>query len=473
MEAEATPARKQGRLLDAIMCVAVLCSLGVSALPVFQAPASWPLTTVMLLAWVTVGFLVVWDKHLRANGRLAKVLVIFLAIQFVLGLVLLRAYWPPTWADYQAGLTGFDACLYHDYAMQLAAQGMRGPGPWDGINYSGIVYYYGTLYSLFGPNPTIAVIANCLAGMVTALTLYKFLLGFSNVRVAAGAAMGYAILPESILWNSLPMKESVVTLVFIYGLYSGTKLAQKPRWSRWLAPLLSFFCLIQLRMVLAIVLVVSLLIFMAVRLYRRPMLVLFMMGAALGMMVLLAGLSQATIREYGSPFSLQFYQSQAKIFNERPVELNAANPGASLGVMTSGALTEGKVYWVPVRFLMYYLNPPPWAVGYGSWDPFRMSSALAVWLLMPAMFYGLYRLGKDWKHTYPLLVPFLTGSVLISGSTPFLDDRLRMMMMPLFLGVAFWGLDRASRWWQLYLILPVGVAIGAALYYLFKSGGMG
>jgi hypothetical protein len=198
-----------------------------------------------------------------------------------------------------------------------------------------------------------------------------------------------------------------------------------------------------------------------------------MIVTAFGGMMVLAGLSRAPIAEYGSPFSVRFYQSQVQIFRERPEDQNATNAEASLGVKTSGALTEGKVYWIPVRFLLYYLNPPPWAGGYGTWDPFRMSSALVVWLLMPAMFYGLYSLAKEGAAGCPLLMPFLVGSVLISSATPFLDDRLRMMMMPLFLGVAFCGLAQLRRWWQLYLILPVVVIFGTVLYYLFKGGWLG
>src|SRR5436190_4689622 len=126
------PSRQKLRVLEALAGIAIMVSLGFSAMPAFRAPQSWPLPLVMLLAWVVLGTLVACDRHLRANGRLAKILVILFAVQTVLGLSQLHAFWPPTWAEYQAGRTGFDACLYHDYAVQLAAQGLRGPGPWDG-----------------------------------------------------------------------------------------------------------------------------------------------------------------------------------------------------------------------------------------------------------------------------------------------------------------------------------------------------
>ena len=267
------------------------------------------------------------------------------------------------------------------------------------------------------------------------------------------------------------MKESIVTFLFVFGLQSGTALIQSPRLLRGIAFLGGFFCLIQLRLVVAMVLAISLMAFLAIRYIRRPRWSVILAGGGLLLMLVLADVSNVPIiRDHGSPLSLKFYQSQAKIANERPAELNASNPALSLGVLTSGALTEGKFYWIPVRFLLYYFNPPPWTTGYGTWDPFRMSSALIVWMAMPAMAYGLVRLARQWRTTYFLLIPFLSGSILISSATPFLDDRLRTMMMPLFLAVAFWGWEEIRKWWQFYLLMPVVAVPGIVVYEVYKSG---
>jgi len=139
-------------------------------------------------------------------------------------------------------------------------------------------------------------------------------------------------------------------------------------------------------------------------------------------------------------------------------------------VRTSGALTEGKLYWIPVRAAMFYINPTPWTRGLGTWDPFKMSSAALVWICIPAVMIGLLQLWNNAVPTAPLWISWLFGTVLISSSTPFLDDRLRMMMMPLYLGAAAIGFSSLRRWWPIYVLVPPVAIMTGLLFYLYKLG---
>jgi hypothetical protein len=466
----------QPRNIGATSCAATVCALiivsVVLALQPEYAPAhTLPSVLPLLLAWIGVTAFVVGDGEIRRAGRLGWILLSAFGVSVILALVHHSVFWPEAWAQYRQGATLFDAFLYADYAKQWAEHGLRGDGPWNGINYQGIVFYYALLFYIFGFNPAVGVIANCALGALTAGFLYKLVHQCSPESVAYRAAVLFAFLPESILWGSLLLKESLVTFLFVFALHEAAVAVRTMRTTPALLAVLAVALLLQFRIVLAVVAIVSIAA-MIVLVYRRSLGRLALASAAL---ILLAAIvtrfsTNTLIAAYGNPLSPAFYAKYIEVFGARPPEANAAIPGSSLGIMTSGALTEGKFYWIPVRFAMYYIVPPPWATGLGSFDPFRMASAALVWAALPAMCVGLFLLLRRGAATAAIWIPFLFGSVLISASTPFIDDRLRMMMMPLFLAAAAWGWHKVAWWWRIYPLVILTAGVGSACFYLFKSG---
>ena len=171
-------------LMVVVMAGSIAASLLMTLRPAFQQSAATTPVIVILLAWIAAGSVIFRDTQLRANRPLARILVILLAVRLMVALAHFPMYWSAGLEQYNSGLARFDAYVYNDYATQLAEQGLTGSGPWEGINYSGIVYYYASLYYCFGNNPVFGIIVNCLAGVLTSVFLYKFILQFSSRRVA-------------------------------------------------------------------------------------------------------------------------------------------------------------------------------------------------------------------------------------------------------------------------------------------------
>jgi hypothetical protein len=485
---EQTPAKKPGIWSKLAVAVVVVVSLIVATRPglmqtppfrVVTAAASqngggfpvtpWPLPVVVAIAWIIVGAVV--SRLGDGTARLKHLLLFAFGLRLIVGLLHFGSYWEAQFQQYLDGLNHFDAFVYADMAMQLSAQGLSGDGPWSGINYQGIVYYYGVLFYLFGPNPAVGVVFNCVLAAITPVVLYRFMLLVTRERIAEGAALGIALLPESWLWSSLLMKESLITLVFVAGVLAAT-IASRTR-SLWavVAALVCAGLLLQLRIAAAMIMMLSVAVATLIW-HRRHIMRLAAYGALFVMLVGIVTLfsNNTLISAYGSPLSPAFYRTYAEVFRERQAMDLGASEASSLGARTSGALTEGKVYWIPVRAGMFYLNPPPWTTGLGSWDPFKMTSAAVVWICIPAALIGLLQLWKKPVPSSPLWVSWLFGTVLISSSTPFIDDRLRMMMMPLYLGVSATGFSSLRQWWPIYAVFPPVAVVAGILFYLYKSG---
>jgi hypothetical protein len=135
---------------------------------VYHQPVGLLRTAMLVPAVAVLGVLIV---H-RVSRRVGDVNVQRISIVFLLKipLVLLLMYWAwvpelhPMWAD-----VGYDPQRYYYQAFDVAQAGFRSD-VLSGVNYGGILFYYGVVFVLFGHNPAAPALINCLTTLLAGMT---------------------------------------------------------------------------------------------------------------------------------------------------------------------------------------------------------------------------------------------------------------------------------------------------------------
>jgi 4-amino-4-deoxy-L-arabinose transferase-like glycosyltransferase len=123
----------------------------------------------------------------------------------------------------QAGLNEFfapDEDTFHRNGLQFSLW-LGGDSPyrlsWRFHDSLQVGYYYlvGAIYYLFGSEPLLPILLNCVIGAVTALPVYKIARQLGGREAARPAAILVAFFPSLLLWSTLLIRDSLVILVLM------------------------------------------------------------------------------------------------------------------------------------------------------------------------------------------------------------------------------------------------------------------
>ena len=161
-------------------------------------------------------------------------------VQFViLGLLF------PEWSNGAGLLLNTDSIYYHRFAAELAGKiSEEGWGDWN-ISPKGqfSVGFYGAVYALTFAKPWVAIPLNAAAHAVCAILIMRImLLLVDDWRIAAVAALPYAVFPSSALLYSQLLKDGYFNVGVLLFCYGWTLLATNDTISRqWRSPAIAIF----------------------------------------------------------------------------------------------------------------------------------------------------------------------------------------------------------------------------------------
>ena len=154
------------------------------------------------------------------NGRLARAEVPWLAAIVLIAVALRLAWiWYAT-ADPTDGR--FDDSVFYHHVAAFLADGGGYNSPWSGLPTAqwapGYPFFLTPLYWIFGPNVTVAELANVVLGAATVGVLFLLALQLFDSRTARVAALLLALFPGQILFASLLYSETLFTFLFTLAL---------------------------------------------------------------------------------------------------------------------------------------------------------------------------------------------------------------------------------------------------------------
>ncbi len=92
---------------------------------------------------------------------------------------------------------------------------------------SSYTYLVSGVYAVFGYAPLLPKLVNCALGGFNAFLIFEIARRSFGARAAALAGLGAAVIPTLILWSLLTLKETMVLLVALIGLWALQSLAQR------------------------------------------------------------------------------------------------------------------------------------------------------------------------------------------------------------------------------------------------------
>jgi hypothetical protein len=121
-----------------------------------------------------------------------------------------------------------DAAGHEYFGMQMASvwRGDAPPFEYDRPN-PGFIYLGAALYFVFGRFAVVLPYFNCIMGTLVAFFVYKLAVRFFHPAVGRLSALLVGLMPSMVLWSSVALKDTVVTLALVIALSSCISLKER------------------------------------------------------------------------------------------------------------------------------------------------------------------------------------------------------------------------------------------------------
>jgi hypothetical protein len=282
--------------------------------------------------------------------------------------------------------------LFHEDAGGYEAACMRLSAAWTGRGPPqppltqfpnwGFFWLSGATCLVFGSYRLNVSLLNCIFGALTVFQVYRLARHFFHFRVARLAAGLVAFTPSMILWSSVAIKDTLVTLLIVSTLSAAIRLKQKVTVGSVLGTLLPILALQPLRFYIVyfvgFAVLLSLLFDRGARLVTgvyKQVLVAVVAVALFGMAGLTASVQQGT-----ESLSLERVSS---------FRTGMADAGSGFKRDVDISTPEKAIAFLPYGLAVLLLGPFPWQMTSSLRASMSGPETLAWWLLVPAVIRGL------------------------------------------------------------------------------------
>lgn len=274
-----------------------------------------------------------------------------------------------------------DAQNFHRFAVAVS-EGRAAPG----FDLTGFSYAYalGYVYAITGPSLLIGSLLSCLAWLASALLLRASLARLQVAEPVQFAAMSiYALLPSSVLWTAVTLREPYQLLSVNLTLYAALRLFERQSVGQWLVLLTGVYMGSQLHatFVVAGATLIGLLLLREVAGLMRARWARAVAVAAILVVVGFGG--SYAVRSLYSKYNFGGGPAAAM---ERHLRLGMAQPSRTVYVSDpTVANTADLVLSVPVALWRYLFEPMPWKMSRWYDIGFLGENVLRLALIVSAM----------------------------------------------------------------------------------------
>jgi len=306
--------------------------------------------------------------------------VMFAALALRLGLAVLFALVPSSRYFHE------DADGYELIGMRLAKAWHHEAPPLRVVSELtqnfGYYYFSAGLYYLFGQLRPIASMVNCVLGTALVFYVYNTSRIFFVPLVARRAAQLAAFIPSMILWSSVAMKDTLMTLLVVLMMYHYTRLRLRFSIASLAGTVLPLLAIQPVRFYMVYILIFA--IFASFLLSRGALSLsgvakqLSVLGLIVGLMVFVGAASR--VEQGADVLSLE------RVSEFRQGMATTANSGFSSDVDIS---TPGRAFaFLPIGIATLLLSPFPWQFT-SLRAAFALPEMLIWWALLPALARGI------------------------------------------------------------------------------------
>jgi len=380
--------------------------------------------------------------------------------------------------DYLPG-EGYDAYRFYYDAYALIENDWIPP---VASNYQGIIYYYGSIFSLFGWNPVIPGLINIFVTLLGFLYLIRVIYEVKPLRGPSDWKIAFLVLiPEFISWDVQTSRETLMAVLLTVSILASGRLIFRTGNTAF-AP--TFLMLVVAFLVIASVRTSMLIPLVAV----IGIMVLWSRGKNLATKVAL--LSLLILIFVGGPLlqSMTGGVSLSMIDLLQGGGVKTAEDGAwtanSIGQLLSPSNTWEEILFTFPRAVVYLVAPLPTIYfslaglinqERASWhELMTVASSVLNILVFPYVLAGFRHFWKMRRtNQTPLVMFFISFAVLylaITAGNVIIHERYRIMAMPLYFACAWLGYTsvRASVVRQFALAWFGALALGVVFFAAYK-----
>jgi hypothetical protein len=148
------------------------------------------------------------DERLQWLGYIAL-------LRVVLVVALLFAGWVPQ-LESANEVYGYDPQRYYFQAQDLADAGFDSTAMGISLNYTGVLFYYGALFKVFGHDPLLPAVLNMSVTLAAVAVLIRVAYGIKGHRDAWDWTIGLCLVIPEVLWfDALPSRETVAMSLMV------------------------------------------------------------------------------------------------------------------------------------------------------------------------------------------------------------------------------------------------------------------
>jgi len=419
------------------------------------------------------------DPRLRWLGAIyvSKLLLLLLLVQYA---------WVPG-LDPGAPDFGFDPQRFYFDAAELAQRGFDLSSLNVSLNYTGVLYYYGVLFALFGHNPFVPVMANALFSLAATLLMIGVAYRLRPHRSHLDWLLGlYLIVPEVLWFDALTARETLATALVVLAVVPGVRLGWWGWRDRFSVPwvLLSMVGIVALAAVrtsmllpVAISIVVVYVSAPAQRGHRLR--VVGLAVPALAILTIGPAIAEA-LGGYRFGYLEWLKSIRSAEYVEGEVGLGWSEQ--SIGRLLIPESLFEEVPFGAVRMMVYLAAPLPRlpfsaeGLSRGAWSDWQGMMATTSALIYVALFplvLASARLalpGGDRPADRVLQVPFWATFAAVGGANLAIIERYRLMMIPFLMGCAWLGATSTERLvlFRLYAAWLAVLVLAGVLFVAYK-----
>ena len=467
-----------------ILLLALSFSVGLTV--IFSSNLDYAFNTVLLLIAVMVFGLILAKRTARALGDpKLNVLGLFWLFKVLATILLLYWGWMPD-LDYNSSTSwGYDPQRYYQYSSELISNDWV---PNFGLNYMGIVYYYGAIFAAIGRNPLIPSLINIFVTLIGVLFLIRSLYAFIPARSKNDWRIAYLLLIPEVLWyDVITSRETLMAILILsVSLIIGRNIVDHKgagTINSWLIVCILSFAILSVRatMIIPVAFGAILMFLILSKQSRRSVFRIFFILIAFFIAVVAAPMILDFLGTSTFDFSSEFVRLLSAKENIASDIGGWSDRSIGLLLMPDGPLQA--LFFLPFRMILYLAAPLPniavTASGllsgyYSAWQNLMtLPTSLLMMLLFPYVLAGTslaWRIRRQVPGALIIPITFWVNFSAVAGGNLIIHERYRLMFTLLFFATVWIGYTRCNsasikRWAMLWFSSIYSLFL---FYFIYK-----
>lgn len=484
------PYKKKTMLLPFGQMILLFILLSVGIFLILSTITTAAINSILLFSFVSfVGLFLCQKTQKQLNDESLSILGYFWLIKLGMTLFLLYMGWIPQLDPATSSSWGYDPQRYYVQSQTLIENHWSSAS--FGMNYMGILYYYGAIFFMLGHNPVIPALINAFLTLIASLYLVRAGYEIKDERNPKDWTLALCLLLPELLWfDVMTSRESVLMFLLSYVmLTTGRFLIRKSNISIFhllIVTCLSGLLIAAVRPIMLFPMTVS--IVLMVLLVRPKDGLIFKQKNILYVIAFITFIIGPIVNDYLGGYH---YGIIMKLQNAFLAKDNIAlSPYLSAGwsknsiglILMPENFIEAFVFMFP-RMILYWIAPLPRVFvpihdlmigSYSAWQAlFVMFSSVINILIMPFVLASLLQSIKRRKvDSAPLVfhISYWLVFITVAGGNLIICERYRVMATLLLWGCAWLGVQTCSKKlvFQMSIVWYGLLSIGALFYMEYK-----